>query len=186
LILGFKICIGKDVSWGRTESAAESSKTGKSLFVSAAEAGFVLPVFGEGAAGIEELFLGERFLEGAGDVGGGVVGDESLLLDPEAAETPGSVGHFFDAEGFHVVLGFEVLDERGEDLIEGGFVFGGETGGVSGEVEGEMVEDGLVFGALGLSAIAAGGFDLGWRGVARHRSYLDFMLAPGQVELNSV
>ena len=123
------------------------------------------------------LLLGERFLGSGGGAGFGVMDDDVLFVDPEAAQTPGGIGHFLDTEGFHVVLGLVVEEERLEDLIEGGLVFGGEAGGGGGETEGEGVENGLVFGSLGLSAVAAGGFDLSGRGVTRHRSSLDFNLA---------
>lgn len=180
MILGFEFGIREDVSGGRTESATESGEAGERLFVSVAEAGFVLPVAVERAAVIVEMFLGESFLERAGDAGGGVVADEVLFVDPKATETPSGVGHFFDAEGFHVILGFVVVDEGGEDLLEGVLVFRGETGGVSGEVDGEGVEDGLrVAGAFGLSAVAAGGFDLGGRGVTRHSWVLDHEVSMG-------
>ena len=143
-----------------------------------AKAGFVLPVTDEGASAVMELFLGEGFAGRAGRIGWGIAGNEVLFVNPEAALTPGGVGHLFDAEGFHVVLGLEVLDKGGEDLVEGVFVFGGEAGGAGGEVMGEGFEDGLrELGPFGACAVAAGGVDLSGGGVTRHRCSRDLKLA---------
>jgi hypothetical protein len=151
--------------------------------VGGAEAALLLPVAMERG---QLLLLGEGFLEGGGAAGAGVVGDEDLFMDPEAADAPSGVGHLFDAEGFDVVLGLIVLEEGFENLLKGFVFLGGEAGGGGGEAERKRVEDGLVFGALGLSAIAAGGFDLCGRGVARHRCSLDFKVTLAQVGLSRV
>jgi len=85
------------------------------------------------------------------------------LDDGEALEAPLGGDHIVDQVEFGGAVGLELIEVRGEELVEFVRVLGGQDQGLGGEamferVLGRALAAGFGFGAAGFRAVDAGGF----------------------------